>query len=165
MAPCQSRWGWRAFLSSRLLIHGVSDDCGNSDETPPWSNFQAFCPVLRVNGIFYVLLTGCSWEMMPKDLPPSSTVYSYFRVFERKGVWKKINQELRRQLRTSVERQEKPSAGSNRFSISENHWKKGEVYGNDCGKRVKGRKRHILVDEPWVITGSSSYSKRILQKD
>lgn len=53
-----------------------------------------------VNGIFYVLLTGCSWEMIPKDLPPSSTVYSYFRVFERKGVWKKINQELRRQLRT-----------------------------------------------------------------
>ena len=90
-----------------------------------------------VNGIFYVLKTGCSWEMIPKDLPPSSTVYSYFRIFERKGVWKKINQELRRQLRTSVERQEKPSAGSIDSQSVKTTGKRGKYMALMVGKESK----------------------------
>ncbi len=52
-----------------------------------------------LNGIFYVLRTGCSWEMMPHDLPPYSTVYSYFRRWVRKGVWQQLNNALRQKLR------------------------------------------------------------------
>ena len=48
-----------------------------------------------VNAIFYVLRAGCSWRMMPHDLPACLTVYSYFRRWERKGVWQKIHRVLR----------------------------------------------------------------------
>jgi putative transposase len=65
-----------------------------------------------VNGIFYLLKTGCSWEMLPNDLPPSSTVYYYFRLFQRKGVWSQMNRQLRRQVRKGFGRTIKPNAAS-----------------------------------------------------
>ena len=49
-----------------------------------------------VNGIFYVLKTGCPWDMRPNDLPPSSTVYCYFRKWQKQGIWQQINSYLRR---------------------------------------------------------------------
>ena len=52
-----------------------------------------------VNGIFYVLKTGCSWEMLPHDLPPYSTVYFYFRRWQKRGVWEQLNQVLRERVR------------------------------------------------------------------
>lgn len=52
-----------------------------------------------INGIFYVLRTGCTWEMMPHDLPPYSTVYFYFRRWQKLGVWQQINHVLRSKLR------------------------------------------------------------------
>jgi putative transposase len=52
-----------------------------------------------VNGIFYVLRTGCGWEMLPHDLPPYSTVYYYFRRWQKTGVWQQMNKALRQQLR------------------------------------------------------------------
>ena len=65
-----------------------------------------------LNGIFYVLKTGCSWEMLPNDLPPSSTVYHYFRLFQKKGVWQKMNSQLRRQVRQNLDRSAKPNVAS-----------------------------------------------------
>ena len=52
-----------------------------------------------VNAIFYLLRTGCSWEMLPHDFPPYSTVYYYFRRWQKRGLWEQINQVLRDQLR------------------------------------------------------------------
>jgi putative transposase len=52
-----------------------------------------------VNAIFYLLKTGCAWEMLPHDFPPYSTVYYYFRRWQRRGVWEQINQVLREQVR------------------------------------------------------------------
>jgi len=49
--------------------------------------------------IFYLLRTGCSWEMLPNDFPPYSTVYYYFRRWQRRGIWEQINQVLREQVR------------------------------------------------------------------
>jgi putative transposase len=65
-----------------------------------------------MNGIFYVLKTGCSWEMLPNDLPPSSTVCSYFRLFQKKRVWQLINHQLRRRVRKGFGRGFKPTAAS-----------------------------------------------------
>lgn len=52
-----------------------------------------------VNAIFYLLRTGCSWEMLPHDFPPYSTVYYYFRRWQKRGLWEQINQLLREQIR------------------------------------------------------------------
>ena len=59
-----------------------------------------------LNGIFYVQRTGCQWEMMPHDLPPYTTVYTYFRKWQRKGIWQQMHDQIRQQLRTSLERKE-----------------------------------------------------------
>lgn len=63
-----------------------------------------------VNGIFYVLRTGCSWEMLPHDLPPYSTVYFYFRRWQKRGVWQKMNDALTEQVRRQAGRNPQPSA-------------------------------------------------------
>ncbi len=52
-----------------------------------------------VNAIFYLLRTGCSWEMLPHDFPPYSTVYYYFRRWQRRGFWEQMNSVLREQVR------------------------------------------------------------------
>jgi putative transposase len=57
-----------------------------------------------LNGIFYVQRTGCQWEMMPHDLPPYSTVYSYFKKWQRKGVWQTMHDTVRHKLRKTLER-------------------------------------------------------------
>lgn len=59
-----------------------------------------------LNGIFYVQRTGCQWEMMPHDLPPYSTVYSYFKKWQRKGIWQQMHDQIRQQLRTQLGRDE-----------------------------------------------------------
>jgi putative transposase len=63
-----------------------------------------------VNGIFYVLRTGCGWEMLPHDLPPYSTVYYYFRRWQKTGVWQQMNNALRQQLRQIEGKNPQPSA-------------------------------------------------------
>ena len=55
-----------------------------------------------VNAIFYLLRTGCSWEMLPHDFPPYSTVYYYFRRWQKRGFWEQLNQVLREQIRMKL---------------------------------------------------------------
>ncbi len=62
-----------------------------------------------VNAIFYLLRTGCSWEMLPHDFPPYSTVYYYFRRWQKRGVWQKMNQALRQQVRQQAGKKAEPS--------------------------------------------------------
>ena len=62
-----------------------------------------------VNGILYVLRTGCGWEYLPHDLPPWKTVYDYFRQWKQAGVWEKANVALTRQSRAAQKREESPS--------------------------------------------------------
>jgi putative transposase len=62
-----------------------------------------------LNGTFHVQCTGCQWEMLPHDLPPSSTVYSYFQKWQRKGIWQQMHDQVRQQLRTKLGREEQPT--------------------------------------------------------
>jgi len=62
-----------------------------------------------VNAIFYLLRTGCSWEMLPHDFPPYSTVYYYFRRWQKRAVWQKMNQALRQQVRQQAGKKAEPS--------------------------------------------------------
>jgi putative transposase len=65
-----------------------------------------------LNGIFYVLKTGCQWENLPKDLPPSGTVFYYFNRWRREKVWQQMNDALRERVRLEAGREATPSAGS-----------------------------------------------------
>jgi len=63
-----------------------------------------------INAILYLLRTGCAWRMLPHDFPNWHTVYTYFRNWRRDGTWQRINDVLRRQLRTQEGRDAEPSA-------------------------------------------------------
>lgn len=62
-----------------------------------------------INAIFYVLRTGCQWEMLPHDFPPYTTVYGYFRKWHRRGIWVQLHDQLRRQVRAKAGREEDSS--------------------------------------------------------
>ncbi len=64
-----------------------------------------------VNGILYMLRSGCQWRMLPHDLPPWSTVQYYFRNWSNDGVWERVAQALRRRERVRQSREPEPSAG------------------------------------------------------
>ncbi len=63
-----------------------------------------------VNGIFYILYSGCHWRSLPHDLPPWQTVSTYFRKWQRHGVWEEINHTLRRETRIQEARDPEPTA-------------------------------------------------------
>ena len=63
-----------------------------------------------LNAIFYVLKSGCQWDMLPRDFPPKGTVYHYYNTWRKDGTWQRINQALREQLRQQLGREATPSA-------------------------------------------------------
>ncbi len=98
-----------------------------------------------LNAIFYIVRAGCAWRMLPHDLPPWKTVYHYFRLWRKDGTWEHINAALRTELREAAGRNPQPGAAILDSQSVKTTSTKG-VRGYDTGKKVKGRKRHILVD-------------------
>lgn len=103
-----------------------------------------------LNAIFYVVKTSCQWRNLPKDFAPWRTVYHYFRLWKINGFLEKVHDHLREHLRQLEGRKAQPSAAI----IDSQTVKSTEVSeerGYDAGKKINGRKRHILVDTIGLI--------------
>lgn len=103
-----------------------------------------------MNGIFYVLKTGCPWRYMPHDLPNWKTVYHYFRQLRISGLWEIINQKVHEAARQAEGRESQASAmiiDSQSAKSAEG----GEKRGFDGGKKVNGRKRTLIVDTTGLL--------------
>jgi len=98
-----------------------------------------------VNAIFYLTREGCSWRALPHDFPPWKTVYNYFEDWKHGGTWDQFLTALRRRVRRAAGRDPDP-----RVACIDSQSVKtalgGEEVGTDGGKKVRGRKRHIIVD-------------------
>nr|WP_281005312.1 IS5 family transposase [Mesorhizobium sp. DCY119] len=98
-----------------------------------------------IDAIFYLLRTGCRWRQLSREFPAWGTVYWYFRSWQRSGVWVRLQREIYRRTRIRSGRAPCPSV----VIVDGQSVKTTEVGGTrgfDAFKRVKGRKRHILVD-------------------
>jgi putative transposase len=105
---------------------------------------------LVVNALFYHTREGGTWRGLPHDFPPWKTVYNYFRAWTRDDTWQHFLDTLRAQVRLQAEREPTPSAAAI-DSQSVKSAEGGEGCGTDGGKKVRGRKRHILVDTLGLI--------------
>jgi putative transposase len=120
------------------------------------------------NGVMYILSTGCQWRAIPKDLPPRSTVHEYLARWTHDGTLERMHHELYVKCREQAGREASPTAAIIDAQSVKSAEKGGaaiDPHGYDAGKKVKGKKRHLLVDTQGFVLDAIVTAADIQDRD
>jgi transposase len=118
-----------------------------------------------LNAIFYILKSGCPWRLLPKDFPPWETVYWWFGRWRMDGTFERLNAALSERVRSRLGRNPLPSGGIADSQSSKSTGVGGEQRGYDGNKKVRGRKRHLLVDTEGLVLKAKVHSAKVPDQD
>src|SRR5687768_9456186 len=116
-----------------------------------------------LDGVFYVVRTGCQWRALPREFPPWQTVYHYFRAWRLDGTWERLHGALRTAVRVAAGRDPQPSAGIIDAKAVKTT-SVGGPRGYDGGKRLSGRKRHLLVDTRGLVLRADVHTANLQER-
>ena len=117
------------------------------------------------NAILYVVKTGCQWRMLPRDFAPWESVYYYFSVWKKGEIFEIIHEELVEKTRVMKGKKEEPTVGIIDAQSVKNTLVSSQSKGFDAGKKIKGIKRHIIVDTLGLVLAVVIQSASVQDRD